>query len=328
MRSHNRKPNRKPLILAILIAVVVLFAYLYYTEGTLPVDRSDTSLKTFEIKPGENLQHIAQQLDTDDLIRNKLVFFLIVKRLGIEKNIQAGQFRLSPSMSAEEVAKSLTHGTLDEWVTIIEGLRKEEIADIIAKKFDVKEIEFTQLAPEGYLFPETYQFPAGASAQTIIDKMTATFNDRYTPEMQAKAARLNLTKQEVITLASLVEREARTEHDRQQVASILLKRLKNDWPLQLDATVQYAIGYQPGEKTWWKKDLTEDDLKIDSPYNTYANEGLPPGPICNPSISSVQAVVEADPGTPYWYYLSDLKGVTHFAKTLEEHNANVQKYLR
>jgi UPF0755 protein len=231
-------------------------------------------------------------------------------------------------MKAEDIAKALTHGTLDEWITIIEGLRKEEIADIVAKKFDIPEIEFIKLAPEGYLFPETYLLPTASSAETVIKKLTDTFNERYTSEMQSKGAALNLTKDQVVTLASLIEREARTEKDREIVAGILLKRLRADWPLQLDATVQYALGYQPNIKTWWKKDLTEDDLKIVSAYNTYTNKGLPPGPICNPSLSSLTAAVNADPNTPYWYYLSDNRGVTHFAKTLEEHDANVRKYLQ
>jgi UPF0755 protein len=111
------------------------------------------------------------------------------------------------------------------------------------------------------------------------------------------------------------------------VASVILNRFKAGMKLDIDATVQYALGYQPLEKTWWKKDLTQDDLKIDSPYNTYTNPGLPPGPISNPGLASIKAVVEA-PETDYVFYVSDSSGKLHFAKTLEEHNENVRKYLQ
>ena len=125
-----------------------------------------------------------------------------------------------------------------------------------------------------------------------------------------------------------MEREAKLPEDRRTVASIILKRAQNDWPLQLDATVQYGIGFQRKENTWWKRDLTADDLKVDSTYNTYTIKGLPPAPICNPGLDSIKAAIAADPNTPYWYYVSDLKGQIHVAKTLEEHNANIARYVQ
>ena len=137
-----------------------------------------------------------------------------------------------------------------------------------------------------------------------------------------------MTEKEVLILASLVEKEARHDEDRQKVASIILKRLKNDIKLQIDATVQYALGYQSEEKTWWKKNLTQEDLDIDSPYNTYKNEGLPPGPIANPGLASIEAVINADANTSYLYYISDKNGNMHYARTLEEHQANIDKYLQ
>ena len=133
---------------------------------------------------------------------------------------------------------------------------------------------------------------------------------------------------QVLILASLVEREARQSSTREKVAGIILKRYLADWPLQIDATVQYVLGYQPNEKSWWKKELSEEDLKIDSPFNTYINKGLPPDPICNPSLSSIKAVINADENTPYWYYLTDNQGVMHYAITLEEHQNNINKYLQ
>ena len=294
----------------------------------MPVRKTSLSSTIFVIKSGEPLNMIVNNLSSQGLIRNKIVFYLIVKRLGIERKIQAGDFHLSANMSAMEVAKNLTRGTLDVWVTLVEGTRKEEMAQIISKNFDIPEIEFIKLADEGYLFPDTYLVPKIATAETVLSIIKNNFKNKFSGELQIQAKNKKLTEKQVLVLASLVEREARQQTSRDKVASIILKRYLADWPLQIDATVQYALGYQPIEKSWWKKSLTEDDLKIDSPYNTYKNKGLPPEPIANPSLSSIKAVINADENTPYWYYLTDKNGVMHYAVTLEEHQNNINKYLQ
>lgn len=143
--------------------------------------------------------------------------------------------------------------------------------------------------------------------------------------MRQDAQAASLTPDNVLILASLVEREARASADRPIIAGILLKRLRDGHPLQVDATVQYAIGYTHSDG-WWRKELTTDDLKFKSPYNTYINAGLPPGAICNPGLSSITAVIHPTP-TDYYYYLSDKSGQMHYARTLEEHNANIARYL-
>ena len=250
------------------------------------------------------------------------------KQMGLEKKIQAGDFRLSPSMDVFNLTQAMQHGTLDIWVTIVEGLRKEEIAQTIAKKFEIPEIEFITLATEGYLFPDTYLIPTTATAEMVISIMKNNFNKKFDEELHNKAKIKKLSEKEVIILASLVEREARQATTREKVASIILKRYLEDWPLQIDATVQYVLGYQSNEKSWWKRELSLEDLKIESPYNTYKNKGLPPEPICNPSLSSIKAVVNADEKTPYWYYLTDKNGVMHYSITLEEHEKNIGKYLQ
>ncbi len=145
--------------------------------------------------------------------------------------------------------------------------------------------------------------------------------------MRKDAQATGLSFNDVIILASVVEREGRTDEDRPVIAGILLKRLKADWPLQTDATIQYALGYQPFEKSWWKKFLSADDKKIKSPYNTYIHQGLPPGPIANPGLSSINAVISLKE-TSYWYYLHDPKGVAHFGVTLEDHEKNIATYLQ
>ncbi len=314
-------------IIAILV-VTVTALYLFYKEGTLPVDKDSQEAKIFVVKNGEGLNQIINNLNGAGLIRSRIVFYIVVKQLNLEKRIQAGDFRLSPSMDAFQIAKNLTHGTLDIWTTIIEGLRKEEIAQLISNDFNIPESEFLKYAKEGYLFPDTYLIPRDATAETILKILANNFDQRYGEALKNRAKRLNLTDDEVIILASIVEKEARFAQDKQTVASIIFKRYRNDWPLQVDATIQYALGYQPAEKTWWKKTLTVTDLKINSPYNSYLHASLPPTPICNPGLVSIEAVINANEDTPYWYYLSDKTGKMHYARTLEEHNQNISRYLK
>lgn len=323
MRSRS-----KPLLVFIIILVVVLLSYFLYREGTLPVNKNNKKTQIFIVPKGESLVSITRKLEKEGLIRNRIVFFLVVKQLGIEKKMQAGDYRLSPSMNAYQIARNMTHGTLDVWVTIIEGLRREEVAEVISENLSIPEIEFIKEAPEGYLFPDTYLMPKKASSEAIISIMTNNFNIKFTPELKQKARSKGLNEEETVVLASLVEREAKFDADRPKVAGVILNRLDIGMKLDIDATVQYALGYQPAEKTWWKQGLTDQDKLINSPYNTYQNAGLPPGPISNPGLASLEAVAKADTSTPYLYYLHDKTGKTYFAETLEEHQSNIERYLR
>ena len=263
---------KKTYILLFLLILTTTSFYLFYKEGSLPVNKNDQISKIFVIKQGEPLNTIVNNLANEGLIRNKIIFYLIVKQLGIEKKIQAGDFRLSANMSATELAKNLTHGTLDVWITLIEGMRKEEMAQVISKNLDIPEIEFIKKADEGYVFPDTYLVPRTASAEMILSIVNNNFKNKFNEELHTQMKNKMLSEKQVLILASLVEREARQASTREKVASIILKRYLADWPLQIDATVQYILGYQPNEKSWWKKNLTEEDLKIDSPYNTYKNK--------------------------------------------------------
>lgn len=316
-------------ILIILLLLLGGTFFLYYSEGSLPVNKNDKEYQNFVIGKGENVTDIINNLYKENLIRNKIVFLLIIKQLNIENKIQAGLFNLSQSMSAMEVAQSLTKGSNDIWVTFIEGLRKEEVAQILSSQFDIPESEFIRRTNEGYLFPDTYLISRQASMDDIISMFTNNFHKKYTPELQALAQKRGLSDNEVITIASLVEREANSKAAKNEVASIIYKRYKNGWPLEIDATVQYILGYQENEKDWWKKSLTKADLQIDSPYNTYQHPGLPPGPIASPGLDAIEAAVNANENTPYWFYISNADGSQMlFAKTLEEHNANIRKHLQ
>lgn len=319
--------KKTSIVLGILI-IVITGGFLFYKEGSLAVNKAQTQPKVFIIEQGEALDSIINNLAKEGLIRNRVVFYWIVKQKGIERKIQAGDFRLMSSMDAYQIAEELTHGTVDVWVTIPEGMRKEEIAEIMSHKFGITETEFNALATEGYLYPDTYLIPKNPTVQQVIDILTNTFNNKFTEEMKLKMRAKGMTQNEVVTFASILEREAFGDADRQDIANVLYRRLDEGIALQVDASVQYILGYQPGEKRWWKKELTFEDLKIDSPYNTYKVTGLPPAPISSPGIQAIEAVLNADANSPYLFYIHDSAGNTHYAANSEDHQKNIDKYLK
>lgn len=325
MKSNNTLTRVFVFFLVLLFAMGGII--LWWIDGTRAVDPGNTSPVMFAVSSGDGVRGIAANLKKERLIRSPTVFFMLIKLMGIEHNLQAGDFRLNRAMGAETVAKELTHGFTDIWVTTLEGWRMEEIANRLAKDLDLPESQFLGAAREGYMFPDTYLIPRDATAAGIAKIFLDTFDKKVTPVMRQDLKAKGLTLHEMVTLASIVEREGRTDEDRPVIAGILLKRLNAGWPLQADATLQYALGYQSMEKTWWKKALSDADRAVKSPYNTYLNVGLPPGPICNPGLASINAVIYAKE-TDYWYYLHDNAGGVHFAKTIEEQNANIAKYLR
>ena len=229
-------------------------------------------------------------------------------------------------MSLQDLVKNLQTGSEDIWVTLIEGWRVEEMEEEISSKLGVRSSEFVAVAKEGYMFPDTYLFPKEATSEYITDTLRKTFDKRLTQELRAKIRSQGLTEEQGVILASIEEREGRSNKVRTQIAGILLKRYKIGMGLNADATIQYILGYQPNEKSWWKRNLTREDLKVISPYNTYLHAGLPPTPISNPGLSSLQAVANADSLTPFIYYYHDSQGNSYYAKTLEEHNENVASH--
>lgn len=325
MKSNNRTVTHfGAFLLSVLVALGV--AFLWWNDAMGPVDPRDDSFVSFTVNKGDGVRVIAANLASEKLIRSPTAFFLLVKLQRMEYTLQAGEFRLQRSMNSRMLAQELTRGFIDIWVTTLEGWRVEEIANRLAKDMDLPEAEFLKVAKEGYMFPDTYLVPPDATSGALAKIFTDTFNTKVTTKIRDDAKKHNLSFAEIITLASIVEREGRTNVDRPVIAGVLLKRLEADWPLQVDATLQYALGYQASEKTWWKKYLTVEDKSVKSPYNTYVHTGLPPGPICNPGLESIQAVVYPAE-SEYWYYIHDDTGAVHFAKTLEEHEANVAKYL-
>lgn len=312
----------------ILIMVLVLaFAGLksYYDFLLSPVDRGNTEKKLFMITPGKATVDIAQSLEKEGLIRSANAFTVLVKRTDNVGKIQAGNFKLSSSMSAAEILGELKSGVIDKKVTLLEGWRVEEMGEKLSAELGIKSTEFVKQAKEGYMFPDTYLFSPEATVSEVVQTMRANFDKRYDTMLQNKIKAQGLTPEQGVILASIVEREARSDEVRRMVASILLKRYKIDMALNADATVQYILGYQKKDGSWWKRHLTKDDLKTPSSYNTYLYAGLPPAPIANPSASSLRAVAEAST-TPYLYYYHDSKGRSYYARTLDEHNENVASY--
>lgn len=287
---------------------------------------SEESLKDFLISKGSSASQIGNNLYRKGFIKSPFAFKIYLQLKGQSKGIQAGEYSLSPSYSLIQIVSELLKGPTEIWVTIPEGLRKEEIARRFSISFG-KDSDFEQKflqesdSFEGKLFPDTYLFPKTASASMVVKKMRDTFEEKVGEK----------TLKEVVTVASIIERETRSGEERPLVAGILYKRLKAKWPLQVDATLQYAVANSKfqilNSKSfgWWEP-LTKEDLEIDSSYNTYKFTGLPPTPIANPGLSSIKAALYPEESA-YWFYLHDSKGNIHFAKTIEEHNKNVREFL-
>ena len=309
----------------VMVLLVVGGLLVWYKESTSPVNQSSQAV-IFVVKKGEGVRSIAARLKEEGLIRSPLGFFITVRLNDIAKGIQAGDFRLSTSMSAREVADGLTHGTIDSWITIPEGWRNGEVAMRISQELGIPEVEFLALAKEGYMFPDTYLVPKEASAEVVLAIFNRNFETKVTEELATQIANSPYSLHQIITIASIVEREARFAEDRPKVASVLLNRLEIGMPLQADATLQYVKGYDETTGKWWSQ-AQSVDKELDSPYNTYLNTGLPPSPIANPGLAAIKAVLNPA-NTNYIYYVSEADGTTHFAENYDEHLQNIQKYLR
>lgn len=315
-----------------LAAVAAVGLFIWIGQSLKPVS-SDKNPTTFIIRKGEVVDQIGQNLKDKGLIRSVPAFKFTVMKNNLATKIQAGSFKLSPSMTPAEIAQQLTSGRQDIWVTLLEGWRREEIAQALETAFLDAGATFDQQAfilatkgQEGLLFPDTYLFPLDTSEEAVASLLINTLETKLTPQMKQDIAKQGKTEHQILTMASLIEREAKGAAARKVVSGILWNRINNDWPLQVDATLQYVKGYNTVHQSWWEPPLAADK-DLNSPYNTYQNPGLPPGPICSPSLDSIQAAIyptESD----YWFYITDNDGIMRYAKTLDEHNQNVNTYLR
>lgn len=329
MNERKRKNGFGRVVLAILILVAVGFflvkSYINFLQT--PVDGSGKQI-AFVVNSGETVSDVARNLEEKKIIRSAFFFKMTAKNLGLT-GINAGDFVISPAMNNAEIIDVFKGGSTDIKVTLIEGWRNEEIARKLNSELKIDQKEFLEKAKEyeGYLFPDTYFFHPDATVDTIIQTLRANFDRKYTQELQKKIISKGLTPEQGVILASIVEREGRSREVRTQVASILLNRFEIGMKLDADATVQFAKDSQKLKngtlEKFWQPILISDYTGVISPYNTYLNNGLPPAPIANPSLMSLEAVANSDPNTPYIYYFHDSQGNSYYAKTLEEHNANV-----
>ncbi|MBI2910421.1 MAG: endolytic transglycosylase MltG [Chloroflexi bacterium] len=315
------------------------------------VDRLDTPASTdsksvsFTVEPGDNAETIARNLEEKKLVKSASVFRFLVLYYGVDKDLKAGEYELRPSNTSSEVIAKLSHGTVrSTTVTIPEGWRMEEIAQLLEKKGIFEATEFLGVAREGkfeheflasrpeqsslegFLFPDTYRVPSRFNAEDFINRMLKNFDTRLPAAVRQKAAPQGMSLYEVLTLASIVEREAVLAAERPVIASVFLNRLRAGVRLAADPTVQYALTTSAdsvAKNGYWKTELTSADLEVKSPYNTYRNQGLPPGPISNPGLASIMAVLEPAT-TDYLFFVARSDGSHAFSVTFEEHARNAR----
>ena len=307
----------------------------------------------FTIAPGESADAIAANLAASGLLNDTELFLNYLRSSGLDAQLEAGEYIVDPQQTIPEMAAALTESVVrEETVRFVEGWRLEQMADYLADNptanidatqflaivqrqaaFDLTPYSFLAGLPatttlEGYLFPDTYRVPLDADAVYLVDLMLRTFDRRVTAEMRQGYQAQGLTVHQAVTLAAIVEREAVVASERPIIAGVFYNRLAQGIKLEADPTVQYPLGYQPDTDSWWKSPLWLDDLALDSPYNTYVYTGLPPGPIANPSLSSLEAVAFPTQ-TEFIFFVADCQaavaGSHAFSVTYEEHLANVQR---
>ena len=332
--KQRPKPPRA-LGLAALTAVIVCVAAMWfgwtaYGSRSLPAAPADVV-----IPDGSSLGEIADILADRHVIADPFTFRMLAKMEGVAAKARAGEFRFEPHLSEDEVLDRLVSGgaAVAVWVTIPEGYTATQIARAIAAHGLGDEGTFADaflhtstaidgertVNLEGFLFPDTYLFPRTLSPDTAERIMLDQFRAQLPHDAGEQARRLGYTIPQVVTIASLIEREAKADDERARMAGVYYNRLRLDMPLQVDATIEYALPEH-------KAELSRSDLDIDSPYNTYKYGGLPPTPIACPGAASLRAAFHPE-RTPFLYYVYMGNGHHAFARTLAEHNANVARYL-
>ena len=346
---------RFTIIIIIIILAIVSMTYWHGINASVSDGGEDV---TFLISQGESVKQIGENLYKAGLIKSKFYFKIYALMSKQQTNLQTGEYILNPSLSIKEIANALVTGeslSKERTIKIIEGWNVRDIDEYLKKNNIIEDDSFIGLAKkgimnyefppkadqplaegimgpeflndapanasiEGYLFPDTYRIFKDASAEDIIEKMLTNFDKKLTKEMRVEIADQGKTIYKIITMASLIEKEVRTSEDMKIVSGIFWDRIKYGQPLESCATLAYILGVN-------KKQYSVEDTKIVSPYNTYQNLGLPPGPICNPGLSAIKAAIYPV-FTDYNYFLSRLDtGETIFSKTLDEHNRNKAKYL-
>lgn len=323
-------------VISAVLAVAVFLAGFYF----IPTVWQPEKHAYIEIKADMTGTEIADELSERELIYNAAVFRAAMVLTGQSSKLKLGEYEIDSHMSMNQIMTKLTSGASDSYrIVIPEGYTVRKIAKVVAAQTNISEEEFLAAASdasllypymkgnrqvtyvtEGFLFPDTYYAHHDVTAKELVQMMLKNFDTRLTSSMRKKIDEGNLSIYQFVTLASLVEKEAKYDEDRPLIASVFQNRLKRHMKLQSDASVSYASGDH-------KYEYTLDEIMYDSLYNTYVYEGLPPGPIGNPGIKSMEAVLNA-PVTSYLYFVADKEGHNYFAMTYEDHMKNVRKYMQ
>ena len=328
------KIKRLKLIIFLLLAVTLILILYFYLLFFVPLNPDNNVTKIFIIEKEDSTQKIANNLKEENLIRSPLSFIVYVKLKKEQTNLKTGGYELSSSMTIQEITDYLIKGKISSFkVTIIEGWNIKDVEKYFEKlgindfyetidnyqtylKEDnvVFKEKPSSAGLEGFLFPDSYYFEKGIKTNKIIETIIKNF------EQKTKTITENSNKPlyEILIMASLLEKEARETEDKKIISGILWKRIKNNVPLELCSTIIYLTNRQ---------NILFEDLKIDSPYNTYIYSGLPPEPIANPGLESIKASINPIE-TNYWFYISTPEGKIIFSENIQEHNINKAKYLR
>lgn len=335
-------------IVALLAAVLLIGAVGVATGaglGLLTAANPDASEQTFEVAPGESLSQVARRLGNAGLLRETALFgprtlVLFARAKGVDRQVKSGEYDLTAAATPLEILDKLVTGEVKTWlVTIPPGLHAREIAlrfedagitqadAFVARVFDpdfTHELGVQAAALEGYLLPESYRFRRDTPADEVVRTMVEHFHAVWTDDDRARLAEFRFTLHELVTLASIVEKETGVAEERARIASVFDNRLKRRMRLQSDPTVIYGIIDERGS---FDGNIRRRDLEHDTPYNTYTRGGFPPGPIANPSMQAIRAVLEPEESS-YLYFVSKNDGSHFFSSRLTDHNAAVDRYQR
>ena len=320
---------KKFLIFIFAFFIIAIFSIYIFVNSNLSSVNSDTKAKIFVVKEGEGVEAISQNLQNNGFIKNKHAFLIYTIITSQNKKLQSGNFRLSTSLSVSEIVKKLSSGGVsDYWLKINDGTRIEEIASLFPTNLSFNSHDFLTKykTKEGYFFPDSYLIPSYFNLDQAVEVINKNFDQKFA---QAKEkSNSTLIDEDNLILASLLEREGKSLDSKQMIAGIIINRLKLGMPLQIDATVLYVCDSQNKSiNKYWQLPITQADQKIDSPFNTYKNQGLPPRPICNPGYNSLFAAFHPT-DSDFVYYITGNDGKMYYAKTFDEHNSNIAKYLK
>ncbi|GAF70382.1 unnamed protein product [marine sediment metagenome] len=306
-----------------IFSLIFLIAILFATTIYFPLEENSATQKVINIPSGTNAKEIVVVLEENEIIRkNNYTFRIIIKLLKLEDQLKYGEYNLSPSMNMFQILDKLVKGEVIVYkITIPEGYTYTQIAELLDRKEIAEKETFSKLAKdseknwEGYLFPDTYEVPKKYGAEKMAEAMLSNFNQiALENKFTEKAEKIGFSLDKIIILASIIEKEAKFSEEKSKVSSVFHNRLEIGMKLQSCASIQYILDMP-------KEILDENDLKIDSPYNTYLYKGLPPGPICNPGLDSIMAALEPEE-EDYLYFVLGENGKHIFSKTYQEHLKN------